>query len=413
MNNNDACLVKNCRYCNNPLDDPFLKLGDQPLANNLVKAQNEDEFTCDLNLTLCNKCGLTQLSHIAPPDLMFKHYLYVSSTTNTFREHFASYAKDLKSKVQATNTIFAVDIGSNDGLLVKCYMNEGMTAIGVDPAENLATEANKNGIPTINQYFDESCVNLIINNHGKADIISANNVFAHIPDIQSVLSNVKKLLNINGIFVIEFPYYSIMQRDLVFDMIYHEHVSYINLNPLKYFIERNGLRIFDIVEVDSHGGSLRVFISWPGSSYSVNTKVDEMLKKEKEQGANTVIAANKFKKNVVEIRKKLWSFIEKAKTEQKVIAGYGAPAKASTIINFCKFTTNEIQYIIDDNPLKQGMLIPGAHIPIKPSSYLQEEKPDLLIIFAWNFAKEIVNKNEDLRNNGVDFIIPIPDPKIL
>lgn len=413
MSELDQYKANECRYCDEQLPAPFLDLGIQPLANNLVKSKDEKEFKCDLALTLCPKCNLTQLSHIAPADLMFKHYLYVSSTTQTFRDHFAAYANDLSNKCNKKENKVSVDIGSNDGLLVKCFFNEGFKAIGVDPAENLAKKANEEGIPTINKYFDESCVEEIIKDYGKADVISANNVFAHIDDIQSVVRNVKGLLSEDGIFVIEFPYYAIMQDDLVFDMIYHEHVSFINIQPLNFLMNRFGLEIFDIKEVDSHGGSLRVYSSWKDGNYSVTNKAKSFMEKEEKGGYNTEEGAKAFADKVMAIKDKLWEFINKAKGEGKTIAGYGAPAKASTIINFCNFGPNDIDFIIDDNPLKQDYLCPGTHIPIVSSDILKHKTPDYLIIFAWNFAKEIIANNGHIRDNGVKFIIPLPEPKII
>jgi SAM-dependent methyltransferase len=404
-----------CRFCNSELDDSFLHLNDQPLANNLVRPEdkNIEIYKCELALTVCINCKLTQLTHAVPADKMFKNYLYVSSTTQTFRDHFAAYAKNLRDTVKNVEKGVAVDIGSNDGLLVKCYMNEGFNAVGVDPAENLAKLANDNGIPTINDYFNEECVEKIIRERGKADVISANNVFAHIDDIQSVMKNVKALLSENGVLTIEFPYYKIMQDDLVFDMIYHEHVCYINVEPLRYFTNQYGLDIFDIKEVTSHGGSLRVFISWKDGVYPMTETVTKFIAEEVEGKYNTLEKAKEFASQVEDIKDKLWQFINDAKAEGKTVAGYGAPAKASTIINYCLFGPDNIDFIIDDNPLKQNMLVPGANIPIYSSSILEEKLPDYLIIFAWNFSSEIIKNNGHLRKKGVKFIVPLPEPRIV
>ena len=411
----DKYAAKKCRYCNETLNKPFLNLGKQPLANNLVPPEKikDEEFKCDLALTLCSKCKLTQLSHVVPPDLMFKHYLYVSSTTKTFREHFSNYAKDLKDRIKNKVNPVAVDIGSNDGLLVQCYLNEGMEAVGVDPAENLAEAANENGIPTFNSYFNERCVELIKKEYGKADVISGNNVFAHIADIQSVMKNVRDLLSEDGIFVVEFPYYATMQEDLVFDMIYHEHLSYINIEPLEYLANCYGLAIVDIKEVGTHGGSLRVYMSWQNGKYNATDQSKKFIEYEKAHGYNNIDSAKKFAANVAKVKQDLWEFVNEAKKQGKKIAGYGAPAKASTIINYCNFGPEDIEFIIDDNPLKQGLLIPGAHIPIYSSDMLKERAPDLLIIFAWNFANEIISKNEHLRETGTTFLTPLPKVRAL
>lgn len=410
--NAEEYRASECRYCGEGLSAPFLDLGLQPLANNLVKTPDEEEFKSPLALCLCGNCGLTQLSHVAPPDLMFKHYLYVSSTTETFRSHFAAYAKQVREIVKMDKGV-ALDIGSNDGLLVKCYGNEGFNSIGIDPAENLAEKANAEGIETINGYFDADTVRQVIERKGKADVISANNVFAHIGDIASVMGNVTSLLSDKGVFVIEFPYYKIMQDDLVFDMIYHEHVSYINVEPLNFLMKKYGMEIFDIKEVSSHGGSLRVYSSWSNGCYELTDAASRFIFKESNDKYNSMQKAEEFAKKVSNVKDKLWEFIYKAKAEGKVVAGYGAPAKASTIINYCSFGPEDIKYIVDDNPLKQNLLVPGAHIPIYSSAFLKEQTPDVLIVFAWNFAREIIKNNKALLDKGVEFIIPIPDPVII
>ncbi len=406
----------NCRYCKTPLPEPFLDLGFSPLANSLVPKSEADreEFECPLCLTKCPKCHLVQLGHVVPPDLLFSHYLYVSSTTQTFRHHFADYAKAVREKLAGQENPLAVDIGSNDGLLLSCYEKEGMCAVGVDPAKNLCEDATKRGLKTINRYFDETCVDLIVQKYGPADVVSGNNVFAHIDDIGKVCENVARLLDKNGMFVIEFPYLPFMLRDLTFDMIYHEHLSFIAITPLAFMLDQFGLSIFDIQEVASHGGSLRVFSQKKESGrHDVRPVVAQYLEKEKKDGLLTLAPYQEFAKKVLAVKVKLNDFIEKAKKQGKTIAGYGAPAKATTIVNFCELTPSQIDFIVDDNPLKQNHLVPGAKIPIVSSAYLQSHPTDYVIIFAWNFAKEITTKNFQLVNKGVQFLVPLPEPKLV
>ena len=404
-----------CRYCDSPLGKPFLDLGEKhPLANSLPRPEdlNQPLFTCPLQLVKCTHCHLVQLAHAVPADLMFKDYLYVSSTTKTFREHFAAYAHTVKSKLTHVKNPVAVDIGSNDGLLVSCYMNEGMKAVGVDPADNLAKQANLEGRPTLNRYFDEICVKEIIQKYGKAHAISANNVFAHIDDIQSVCKNVFNLLDDEGFFVIEFPYLVTMLDEMLFDMIYHEHVSYIGVTSLGFLMNKYGAHIFDVQKVSSHGGSLRVFISKQKSSFAVQPIVDELLTLEKNKGCLENAVYEKFAARVLNFKKELNALIGRIRADGKKIWGYGAPAKATTIINFCGLTSKEIESIVDDNPLKQGRLVPGGNIPIVPSSQLEAKPSDYVLIFAWNFAKEIIGKIGHLQGRGTQFIVPLPDPHI-
>ncbi len=445
----DQYRKKTCRYCDSPLGEPFLDLGaNHPLANSLPRPEdlNRPLFTCPLQLIKCGHCHLVQLAHAVPADLMFKDYLYVSSTTKTFREHFAAYAHRVKSLLEEVDQPVAVDIGSNDGLLVSCYMNEGMRAVGVDPAENLAKQANAEGRPTLNRYFDEVCVKEIIQKYGKAHVISANNVFAHIDDIQSVCKNVFDLLDDKGFFVIEFPYLVTMLDEMLFDMIYHEHVSYIGVTSLSFLMKKYGAHIFDVQKVSSHGGSLRVFISKQKISFAVQPVVGEMLASEKSKGCLENAVYEKFAARVMNFKQELNSLVAKIRRTGKTIWGYGAPAKATTIINFCGLTSKEIENIVDDNPLKQGRLVPGvlfnlasapegatgglSHsaslsagrqvrdgatgcIPIVPSAQLEAKPADYVLIFAWNFAKEIIGKIGHLESRGTQFIVPLPEPHIV
>lgn len=410
---NDSCKKAVCRYSGAPLGKPFLELGAMALANSYVKPEDagKPEFTCPLSLVWCKESGLVQLSHVVPPELMFSHYLYVSSTTQTFRDHFAAYAASVREKVKGSQNPLAVDIGSNDGLLLSCYKKEGMRAVGIDPAKNLAEEANQKGHTTLNRYFDKECVETIISEHGKASAVSGNNVFAHIDDIHSVLRNVHALLDDQGLFVIEFPYLITMVEQLLFDMIYHEHLSYIAVHPLKYVVEKFGFEIFKIDYVSSHGGSLRVFMQKKGGGRAIHESVGNFLQKETAGGYDRPEVYETFAKRVLEIRNDFRAMIKREKAAGKKIAGYGAPAKASTILNFYGLTASDIDYVVDDNPLKQGYLIPGVGIPIRPSRALDESPVDIIVIFAWNFAKEILKKIGHYKKQGVRFVLPLPGPE--
>lgn len=403
---------QNCRYCDTPLEEPYLELGSMPLANNLPRKEDlkTPEFSCPLSLVFCQKCGLVQLSHVVPPELMFSHYLYVSSTTKTFQDHFAHYARDARRRVNGQNPL-AVDIGSNDGLLLECYKREGMRICGVDPAKNLAEEANKKGLTTLNHFFNEKSVDQILKDFGPASLVSGNNVFAHIDDIQSVLKNVHRLLTGDGIFVIEFPYLGTMLDELLFDMTYHEHLSYIGVTALKYVVERFGFQIFDVEAVSSHGGSLRVFMQKKNGGHQVKPVVEHFLEHELKEKHLELATHELFAKRVLKVRQDFITLIKKLKAEGKSIAGYGAPAKASTLCNFYGLTAKHLDYVVDDNPLKQDRYIPGMHIPIVSSSTLSKKAPDAVVIFAWNFAAEIIKKISFLEDKGTRFLVPLFNPK--
>lgn len=409
----DEFKKKSCRYCETYLPEPFLDLGAMALANSYVKKEDagKAEFTCPLALTLCPKCKLVQTTHVVPAPLMFSNYLYVSSTTQTFRVHFADYAHHVAGRLIKRANSVAVDIGSNDGLLVSCYEKEGLKAVGVEPAVNLSTDANARGIKTLNRYFDAEAVTEIQKEFGHADIVSANNVFAHIDDIASVCKNVEKLLSAQGIFSIEFPYIVTMLDELLFDMIYHEHLSYIAIHPLSYVLNRFGMEIFDILKVSSHGGSLRVLIQKKGGPYAKTKIVQDLLDIETQKGCLGEEIYKKFASEVNDTKKRFVELVRQLRKEGQTISGYGVPAKASTILNFYGLGKEELLFMVDDNPLKQGYLAPGTKIPILPSQHLFENPTNVVVIFAWNFAKEILSKIGHLRNKGVKFLIPLKNSK--
>lgn len=413
---------KTCRYCDAGLSEPFLDLGISPLANSLPLASEvgKKEFACPLRLVKCPSCHLVQLSHVVPGEMMFSNYLYVSSTTQTFRDHFSEYAKQVKNKLTSRlrsspndKGFLAVDIGSNDGLLVSCYKREGLRAVGVEPAENLSKLANENGQTTINRFFDAQTVDEIIKKYGRANVVSGNNVFAHIDNVQDVCRNVCKLLAQDGMLVLEFPYFPTMIEEMLFDMIYHEHLSYISVLSLTYLLNRFDLKIFDIDYVSSHGGSLRVFIEKSAGPYPISGRVKEYTEKEKSAGYLSSRIYQDFAKRVYAAKENILKWVCEAKQAGKTISGYGAPAKATTLTNFCGFSCDQIDYVVDDNPMKQNHLVPGTKIPIVPSDHLFKHPTDYVILFAWNFAPEILKKLAPLKTGGTRFMIPLPSVQVL
>jgi novobiocin biosynthesis protein NovU/D-mycarose 3-C-methyltransferase len=285
-----------------------------------------------------------------------------------------------------------------------------MRAVGVDPAKNLSEAANKQGHTTINAYFGKDSVEQILREHGPAHAISGNNVFAHIDDIHDVLRNVTRLLDPKGLFVIEFPYLAVMLDEMLFDMIYHEHLSYIGVTPLAFVLEKFGLEIFDINLVPSHGGSLRVFIQKKNGPHAVTDAPARYMEKEKKEGLLGTARYKEFAAKVMQVRSDFRALALAAKGRGQRLSGYGAPAKCSTLVNFYGLGTGEIAYVVDDNPLKQNLLVPGMKIPIVPSARLNEDPTDYVVIFAWNFAREILKKIGGLEDRGIKFLVPLPMP---
>ncbi|MBI4009976.1 MAG: class I SAM-dependent methyltransferase [Candidatus Aenigmarchaeota archaeon] len=401
-----------CRICNNDNLIKFLSLGQTPLANSFLEKEdlNKKEDTYPLEVGFCPNCKLVQLYYVVPPGMMFTNYLYVSSTSDTFKLHFSKMAEELSNLMKLDVNSLAVDIGSNDGVLLKGFQKFGVRTVGVEPATNIAEIAKKNGIDTINDFFNDSVTDQILSSKGHADVITANNVFAHTDAIKRIIYNVKRLLKDDGIFVIEVAYLVDMLQKMTFDIIYHEHLFYYSLAPLDYLFNQQGMQIFDVQRIPTHGGSLRVFVKKLESSKPVEKSVSEILGKEKEMGIHELRIYENFANRVYEAKEQLVKLIKGLKNQGKAIAGYGAPAKSTTLLNFCGLGRGFIDYIVDENNLKQGLYTPGTHIPITPPSMLDKRRPDYILILAWNFAEEILNKTKKYKDDGIKFIIPLPEP---
>jgi len=404
-----------CRYCDHELAAPFLELGAMPLANSFTNGavSPDEEFKCPLSVAYCGQCHLVQLTHVVPPHKMFSHYLYVSSTSNTFLRHFRDYAAAVCGWFPKNGAGLAVDLGSNDGLLVKSFLEHGVAAIGVEPAKNLSDEANRQGIPTINRYFDDVCVKTIVSERGQAGVVTANNLFAHVDGVSAFCQNVHALLREDGLFLIEFPYLVKMCQEMLFDMIYHEHCSYLSVSAVHYILRKHGFEILDIQEVPSHGGSLRVIGQKAGGPRQSDGKWMQYVTREREGGYQSPAVYSNFAAKVQSVKARLRAFVAALRLQGRTIAGYGAPAKANTLINFCEWSSGDIEYLVDDNSFKQGLYAPGSGIQVVSPQRLIEKPPDAVIVFAWNFAEEIIEKMRPLLPGDVGWIIPLPVPNYL
>ena len=398
-----------CRSCNKEEFLEFISLNSQPPANAFLKESDFDkEVLYPLDVTCCRNCLLVQLTDESyiPRDKLFLDYAYASSISGGLRNHFTELADKIKSEF---NPNLVVDIGSNDGVLLKPLLELGCEAIGVEPAGNLAKQANNNGLTTICSYFDRDTVNKIISNNGKADIVVASNVFAHLDEYHDIIENVKRILSENGTYIVEVQYFADMIRDMTFDNIYHEHVLYYTIHSMINLFDKHNMTVYNVEKIPTHGGSIRAYIS---EGKSPQQSVNDLIREERENGIDNLQTLEKFndklQKNIKEIRE-LFNRLNK---ENKRIFGYGAPAKSSTMINSIGLNNNSVELIIEDSPLKQGLFTPGSHIPITGPEILEKETPDYLMIFAWNYADEIIKKVEE-KYSKMNYIIPMPELKII
>lgn len=403
-----------CRMCGSGRLSLIWSFGETPLANSYVDPhQPTREIIAPLNVYHCADCHLTQLRDVVSPHVLFDNYLYSSSTSPVFRAHFDEYAEDIVSRFHLSYNSLVVDIGSNDGIFLQPLRNRGIKILGIEPAENVARIANKLGLTTVTEYFTREVAQKLQDIHGYAKVITANNVFAHTDDVHAFVEAVKILLDNKGVFVFEVQYLGDLIKKNLFDIVYHEHVCYYHLIPLITFFKQHDMTVFDIQRPDAHGGSLRVYVEKSNGPYDRTRQCTLLVAEERQAGLNTLATYKRFYTRIVRNKNKLNALLATLKRENKHIVGYGAPAKATTLCYTFGLTNEILDVIIDDSPMKQGMLMPGTHIPIVPSTYLYNNKPDVCLILAWNFAQPIMKTHEQYAKQGGRFIIPVPIPKML
>lgn len=403
-----------CRICQKKQLELFLQLGPSPLANSFVsREQFKTEQFFPLDVYFCHNCSFVQLGHVVEATSLYKQYIYIPSTANTMLVHFGQLAAECILFLNLTTKSFVVDIGSNDGTLLKHFAIHGIRTLGVDPAKNLARLANESGIETVTNFFNSQTARRILQRKGKADLITATNVFAHVDNIHEFLEGIEILLSENGVFVIEFPYLVDLIEKNEFDTIYHEHLSYFTVSPLLLLFDNFDLEIFDIKRIGIHGGSLRVFVRRGKRSSDSSKSVKMLIKLEKKGHLNKIITYRQFAKRVKLLRDSLLRLLQKIKSQRQEIVGLGAPAKGNTLLNYCGITQDLISFIADSTPTKWGLFTPGTHIPIYEEKRLSNRYPDYLLILAWNFAEEIIKKQAEFQQQGGKFIIPIPQVVVL
>jgi hypothetical protein len=392
------CYKFECRSCGNDKLKRVVSLGYQPLANNLLNKKDDKCELYPLEVNYCDKCHNCQLSVAVDPKKMFSNYLYTSSTSASFREHFVSASKDyLKMFKLKPNKSYIIDVGSNDGVALKPFKERGFKNIlGIEPAKNLAKLANKNKIKTFNGFLNKKNISKIKKN---ADLILASNVFAHSDDLKEMAECMFHLLSKKGTIIIEVQYLINTLKDLTFDNIYHEHYNYWSLTSLKNFFNQFKVKIFKAEKIDTHGGSIRIYIK-KDKNTKIDKSVGKILKEEENFGIKNFKTYQKFGKQVYRIRENTIKNLKRLKNKKETIIGYGAPAKATTALNFFGIS-KEIDYIVDDNKLKHKKFIPGVKIPIYSKDKISSKKP-IVLVLAWNFFNDIKKNNSGLAKEFVN-----------
>ena len=404
-----------CRFCNSDLSKIFADLGDSPLANSYLKESDFDnEKFYPLCTFLCENCFLVQLEELETPENIFSEYAYFSSFSTSWVKHAKDYVDMIIPKLSLDEKSLVIEIASNDGYLLQNFTGKNIPVLGIEPAQNIAKSAIEKNIPTLTKFFDSKLAKDLVNEGKIADLIIGNNVFAHVPCLNNFITGLKILLKPNGVITLEFPHLLQLIQNNQFDTIYHEHFSYFSLFTAKKIFEHHGLKIFDVEELSTHGGSLRLFIThFDNNQISETSEVASIVEKEKKFGLTQINTYENFSKNIIKIKTNLLDFVEKAKKNSKNIICYGAPAKGNTLLNYCGFSKTLIDYTVDKNPNKQNLFLPGTHIPIFSPKKSKETKPDFILVLPWNLQDEILNELNYVKSWGCQFIIPIPEVKVL
>lgn len=361
-----------------------------------------------LDVWFCEGCAHVQLLDVVDPRVLYENYVYVSGTSPVFVAHFADYASTVTANFGLAPDDLVVDIGSNDGTLLRAFQSARMRVLGVEPARDIAAAANEGGIETRATFFDVGEARAIRRERGPARCITANNVLAHIDDLASVIEGVRALLAPDGVLVFEVSYLVDVYEQTLFDTIYHEHLDYHSLAPLVPFFERYGMRIIDARRAPTHGGSLRVFAQHHDAPKVTHANVARLIANERRLGLDDPATFQRYGDDIDRLGSELTALVRKLRDEGKRVAGFGAPAKATTLMYHFDLGADDIAFIVDDSPLKQGLYSPGLHIPIVPSAEIARAKPDYLVVLAWNFAESIMAKQQAFRDAGGHFIVPLP-----
>ena len=403
-----------CRFCGADLKEVFVDLGKTPPANSfLTYEQIEKEEFLPLCVYVCRECFLVQIQEFKNPLELFNEYAYFSSYSDSWLKHARNYVNMMIKRFDLNKNCKIIEIASNDGYLLQFFKKNEIPVLGIEPAKNVAEIAIKKGIPTEEKFFGTKTAEELVERGITADILIGNNVLAHVPKINDFVKGLKILLKPNGVITIEFPHLLQLIINNQFDTIYHEHFSYFSLIVVNKIFSHHGFVIFDVEEIPTHGGSLRIFAKNSGNEfYAINKNVKNLIDEEEKFGLTDISSYMKFSEKVVDIKKNLCNFLAKVKNERKKIVCYGAPAKGNTLLNYCNIGTEQIDYTVDRSPHKQGLYLPGTHIPIKDPEIIQKMKPDYLLILPWNLKDEIMSQMSFIREWGGKFVVPIPEVKV-
>ena len=405
-----------CRFCNSSLKHIFVDLGMSPLSNVYLKPSElaRMEPFYPLVVFVCEKCFLVQLEEFESPAGIFSDYSYFSSYSDSWVEHARVYTDMIVDRLNLGRNHRVVELASNDGYLLQHFVAKGVPVLGIEPAGNVAQAAIKKNIPTLIEFFGESMAHRLVKEDINADLIVGNNVFAHVPALNDFVKAMKVLLNPQGVITLEFPHLMRLIDENQFDTIYHEHFSYFSFHTVREIMAAHGLAVFDVDELSTHGGSLRIYLRHQeDSSKPIEKRVEDLAARESAAAVTDLETYLCFSEKVKQTKRKFLDFLITAKDEGRSVVGYGAPAKGNTLLNFCGVRTDFIDYTVDRSPHKQGHFLPGTRIPIHHPDRIMETRPDYVLILPWNLTDEITAQMSYIRNWKGRFVVPIPEVKVL
>ncbi|HJW35368.1 MAG TPA: class I SAM-dependent methyltransferase [Actinomycetes bacterium] len=400
-----------CRFCAAPVSRVVCDLGASPLCESFLTADqlNQMEPFYPLRADVCEECWLVQLERYVAPEAIFTEYAYFSSYSDSWVRHARDYTDLATERLGLGPGSLVVELASNDGYLLQHFVAKGVPVLGIEPARNVAEVAIERGVPTLTEFFGEELAGRLAGEGRQADLVVANNVLAQVPDLNSFVAGIARLLKPGGVVTVEFPHLARLMDGNQFDTIYHEHFSYFSFGTARRIFARHGLDLFDVEELPTHGGSLRIWGRHAAAEGAVSERVAELAARELAAGLETPAPYAGFGQRVVETKRKLLEFLIAAKAQGASIAGYGAPGKGNTLLNYCGIRTDFLDYTVDRNPYKHGRFTPGTHIPIHPPERLAATRPDYILILPWNLKDEIIEQLAYTRDWGARFVVPIPE----
>jgi SAM-dependent methyltransferase len=407
--------MPSCRFCSAPLSHTFVDLGMSPLCESYVPLERLGamEPFYPLHVRVCEGCLLVQLEELVAPEEIFSEYAYFSSYSDSWVAHARAYVESVVERFGLGPHSQVVELASNDGYLLQHLVERGIPALGVEPAQNVAHAARERGIETVVEFFGEEVASQLAADGRQADLLIANNVFAHVPDLNDFTAGMRRLLAPAGVITLEFPHLARLIEENQFDTIYHEHYSYFSFLTAQKVLRAHDLEVFDVEQLATHGGSLRVYAQRRGAHHPLSARVADLAERERELELDRLEGYDGFAPRVAETKWKLLEFLIDCRRNGRRVVGYGAPGKGNTLLNYCSIRADLLEFTVDRNPYKQGQFLPGTRIPIHHPEALEQARPDFVLILPWNLTDEIVGQLSHVRDWGGSFVVPIPEVKVI